>query len=838
MDRALRDVFTPEFLNRIDETIVFKPLPKDSLRTIIGLLLRGDDSDATSSLATPDVGENVRPHRRLSWEARDMKRDEQNPAKRRPVNVFISYRRGDSDTHAELLADVLKERFGERRVFFDIDQDPGEWRKNIREHIKRSDVLVSMIGKRWVELREPPEENGEPNGEDTVRWHEDDVVRWELQLALERKIELVPVFVDGVRDIPEAKKLPEELRALKRWMGYPLVPRSHGQVPYRQGLEHICNMVELAVRRRRDRDLKSRVEQLVETAREQAQEGTSESARATLERAGVAAKEIDEEVLREEALTEIESELSALASAEQEAKPAGEDRARGGAAERGDFSTAEELVGSRGTTRGHNTGATKEPGEPDHAGNAGGRSVWYRWTAPEDGTATIDTFGSDFDTLLAVYRGSSLAELELVAANDDTEGSQSRVRFPVTEGDEYRIAIDGYNGDKGAVVFNWEISEPPSNDAIAGAEELVGSRGTTRGHNTGATKEPGEPDHAGNAGGRSVWYRWTAPEDGTATIDTFGSDFDTLLAVYRGSSLAELELVAANDDTEGSQSRVRFPVTEGDEYRIAIDGFGGGAGAIALNWEISKTVPLTELMRATGLQFTEVAEGVLAVPFSGERADQVVVNAKEMEGGIVLFFVGLPEFTGFGMKAFLQTMLKISYGTDYVKAVRLSENQYALAVEAEASVLTPPVCEGFIRSLVALGDVKNQADLIGPGWNKRRENCNKLQDLHISVDPDRARAEVHAMLAGAALPVDLSVHTSRRVISLIVPMQGMRPGGNKDKLRGLLDLNRDADVAKVGLDSKGHVKLLYEVPQVAPDLVEQASAQLASLQVAVGALVG
>jgi ATP-dependent Clp protease ATP-binding subunit ClpC len=39
VDRALEHVFTPEFLNRIDEVLVFRPLAKDSLRTILGLLL-------------------------------------------------------------------------------------------------------------------------------------------------------------------------------------------------------------------------------------------------------------------------------------------------------------------------------------------------------------------------------------------------------------------------------------------------------------------------------------------------------------------------------------------------------------------------------------------------------------------------------------------------------------------------------------------------------------------------------------------------------------------------------------------------------------------------------
>src|SRR2546425_3684733 len=44
--------------------------------------------------------------------------------------------------------------------------------------------------------------------------------------------------------------------------------------------------------------------------------------------------------------------------------------------------------------------STKESGEPNHAGNAGGSSIWYRWTAPTADPVTIDTVGSAFNTLL------------------------------------------------------------------------------------------------------------------------------------------------------------------------------------------------------------------------------------------------------------------------------------------------------------------------------------------------------------------------------------------------------------------------------------------------------
>jgi hypothetical protein len=62
--------------------------------------------------------------------------------------------------------------------------------------------------------------------------------------------------------------------------------------------------------------------------------------------------------------------------------------------------------------------STKQAGEPDH-GQCRGRSIWYQWTAPSTGVFTIHTVGSNFDTLLGVYTGTSVEALTLVASNDD-----------------------------------------------------------------------------------------------------------------------------------------------------------------------------------------------------------------------------------------------------------------------------------------------------------------------------------------------------------------------------------------------------------------------------------
>jgi subtilisin-like proprotein convertase family protein len=254
------------------------------------------------------------------------------------------------------------------------------------------------------------------------------------------------------------------------------------------------------------------------------------------------------------------------------------------------FANSQALLGGFSSVVGNNANATKEAGEPNHAGNAGGHSLWYSWNAPSTKSVTIDTMSSSFNTLLAVYTGSSVSSLSAVASNDDiVAGStlQSRVTFNATAGVNYMIAVDGFNGATGSVVLT--LNQTIQNDNFLSCQYIGGVSGVVYGSNAGATKESGEPDHAGNPGGQSVWYCWTAPIGGTVTFDTTGSTFNTLLAAYTGSAVNNLTLVANNDDiTPGSvlQSRISFTAVGLSRYNIVIDGYNGDSGDTTLTWNL------------------------------------------------------------------------------------------------------------------------------------------------------------------------------------------------------------------------------------------------------------
>ena len=121
-----------------------------------------------------------------------------------------------------------------------------------------------------------------------------------------------------------------------------------------------------------------------------------------------------------------------------------------------DFITALPLSGTSATVSGSNVSTTKEPGEPNHAGNPGGKSIWWRWTAPGSGAVTISTAGSTFTTLLAVYTGPNVSNLVHIASDINSTGgtNRSRVSFNAIAGATYHIAVDGYNGASSRITLS------------------------------------------------------------------------------------------------------------------------------------------------------------------------------------------------------------------------------------------------------------------------------------------------------------------------------------------------------------------------------------------------
>ncbi|HYO41182.1 MAG TPA: hypothetical protein VER39_16160 [Nocardioidaceae bacterium] len=131
-------------------------------------------------------------------------------------------------------------------------------------------------------------------------------------------------------------------------------------------------------------------------------------------------------------------------------------------------------------------------------------------------------------------------------------------------------------------------AERPANDLFNRAEGLTsqGCEASTDGTNVGARGQAAEQAMPGAAPVHSVWFKWRSPVSDTVVIDTEGSDFDTVLGVYRGRSLRSLRVIDINDDAEGAadlSSEVTFEARRNVTYRIAVDGFRAQRGDYVLN---------------------------------------------------------------------------------------------------------------------------------------------------------------------------------------------------------------------------------------------------------------
>ncbi len=232
--------------------------------------------------------------------------------------------------------------------------------------------------------------------------------------------------------------------------------------------------------------------------------------------------------------------------------------------------------------RASNAGATAEAGEPAHAGVAGAStSLWWNWTAPETTQVAVDTIGSDYDTVLAIYTGGTITGLQAVATNDDVTADQttSRVLLTAVAGTTYRIAVAGKAGASGFTALH--VGSIPANDAYTAAKTVAGAAVRVIASNRNATRETGEPTIVDYGMGHSVWYRWTAPSSGRYTATVHSSIIDTLVGVYTGSTVSTLSPVATNDDcydlgTETSadintDALVTFNAVAGTTYSILVD---------------------------------------------------------------------------------------------------------------------------------------------------------------------------------------------------------------------------------------------------------------------------
>lgn len=259
-----------------------------------------------------------------------------------------------------------------------------------------------------------------------------------------------------------------------------------------------------------------------------------------------------------------------------------------------------------------NRGATVEPSEPTIAGRTTDRSIWYEWTAPIDGTVTLDTAGSidpdtsePLDTQLAVYTGWTITSLDCVPGCDNDDAgpatATSHLAVPVTAGTDYHIVVatsaPSIGGD---IELHWSIAgTPPANDERSAAMAMTGEVGQLTTGSWFATADPSDPAVGDDEPEATVWFEWIATKAGTLTVDTIGSTdgdnpLDTLLGVYRADEANAVQCLGtcADDDAAGAgASRVSQHAEIGDRFLIQVGNRAvapaTGGGTVTVNWSLA-----------------------------------------------------------------------------------------------------------------------------------------------------------------------------------------------------------------------------------------------------------
>ncbi|MCY2986352.1 MAG: pre-peptidase C-terminal domain-containing protein, partial [Planctomycetota bacterium] len=299
------------------------------------------------------------------------------------------------------------------------------------------------------------------------------------------------------------------------------------------------------------------------------------------------------------------------------------------------------ISGASVTITGTNVGATKESGEPNHAGNSGGKSVWWTWTAPSTGSVQIDTIGSNFDTILGVYTGSSVSSLTAVSggSDDDSGGNlTSKVIFNVVSGTIYQIAVDGYSARSGNITVHvsWTTQADPD-DQIAEAQDL--------GAMTQVRSFSGTIDAVASygvdvdmysftvAGGQRIAFDIDRPGDGgiaNSYIRLFGSS---------GSELAANDNGPAPREGSTTESYFEYLFNTAGTYYIGVSGYAntaynpvsgtsdavnGGTGQYTL-----VLTPITQTL--TAITGVNRITGKVAMPNPGERRTDIEVSLQRVD---------------------------------------------------------------------------------------------------------------------------------------------------------------------------------------------------------------
>ncbi len=336
--------------------------------------------------------------------------------------------------------------------------------------------------------------------------------------------------------------------------------------------------------------------------------------------------------------------------------------------------------------------ATTQANDPTYP-CTGGRhyhSVWYAYTATANGTFHVDTIGSNYDTVLAIWTG-TWGSLTNVGCHDDISwpgNPQSTLNVAVTNGTTYYVEVVGYySSSYGNLMLSANLISAPANDDIDNAFVISSSPYAYTQSTSLATTAVDDPvfqscgTGTGSAHSHSVWYRFTPYINSDFHVDTSGSSYDTLLAVWTGPR-GSLTQVACHDDVNwpsDPSATIDISVTAGTTYYIEVVSYRNGNGG-TLNLHASfATVPYAKMEVGTA---SGVDENWVTVNLTNTYSSMVVIATPNYFNNTIPIVTRIRNASGSSFEVRIQnphaTNPDVNLSPETVHYLVIEEGAYAL----------------------------------------------------------------------------------------------------------------------------------------------------------------
>ncbi|MDX1993043.1 MAG: S8 family serine peptidase [bacterium] len=267
-------------------------------------------------------------------------------------------------------------------------------------------------------------------------------------------------------------------------------------------------------------------------------------------------------------------------------------------------------------------GATNDTTDPQPACETNeGKSVWFRLTPTVSALYRLTTALSSYDTVLSIWTGTE-GSLTAVGCNDDASAGAvtSQLDLELTAGTTYQIMVSGAGNTGGSLAFAAQILSGDDFDYPFTISSLPYSLNLSTVYATNAADDPAFCVPVG----KTLWLRYTPTNSANVEISTEGSTFDTVAAVFTGTRGSLTRIGCDDDGGAGTTSLLNLNMVAGTTYHIALAGYDGASGNLALSIT-GEAAPVLVITEPTGTITTAYGNPTYRWPDTGASTYEVTV---------------------------------------------------------------------------------------------------------------------------------------------------------------------------------------------------------------------